>query len=73
MVMPATRLVGFCLLVLVSACSGGTEPPHNAKYYTDNPNARAEMLKRCAKDQNSENPMNCVAAQDAQLIRIGGK
>ncbi|WP_422785859.1 EexN family lipoprotein [Rhizorhabdus argentea] len=73
MVIPINRLVGLFLLEWVSACSGGAEPPHNAKYYSDNSNARAEMLRRCSKDQNSENPMNCVAAQDAQLVAIGGK
>lgn len=73
MLTSAKRLLGILSFLSISACSGGAEPPHNAKYYTDNPDARAEMLKRCAKDQNTENPMNCVAVQDAQLVAVGGK
>lgn len=59
-------------LTLTPACTRQPEPPHNAKYYIDNSNARREQLKQCAKDRNTENPLDCVAAEDAQLVAISG-
>ena len=54
----------------IAGCGKTQEPPHNAQYYRSHPEERAAMMKSCAADQNTENPMNCMAAENANRLEV---
>lgn len=55
------------MATVLGACSKqAVEPPHNQGYFVAHPQERVEQIKRCRADQDTENPLNCVAAEDAQ-------
>ncbi|KKC24081.1 EexN family lipoprotein [Sphingomonas sp. SRS2] len=70
----ATRnLMAFIYGSLLASCGRDPEPAHNTAYFRFHPDARAAMMKSCAADQNVENPLNCMAAENANRLEILSK
>lgn len=68
-----TVLMAFMFGGLLASCGRDPEPAHNTAYFRSHPDARAAMMKSCAADQNVENPLNCMAAENANRLEILSK
>ena len=66
-------MMAFMFSGLLASCGRDPGPPHNTAYFRSHPEARAAMMKSCATDQNLENPLNCMAAENANRLEILSK